>query len=42
MAEYWKIEGDEKINIEETPEEKISRILNGIFQKINGCKLDRK
>ena len=35
------IKVDEEINIEETPEEKISRILNDIFQKINGCKLDK-
>lgn len=35
------IKVDEEINIEETPEEKISRILNDIFQKINECKLDK-
>lgn len=40
------IKADEKIkkdkNIEETPEEKISRILNDIFKKINGGKIDKK
>lgn len=39
------IKADEKIikekNIEETPEGKISRILNDIFKKINGRKIDK-